>query len=96
MRPRRMLCHLPGGDAMAENSLSSGFWVRTGSFELRPPLPEDGFRAAAPAGAVFHPPCWRPERAGQQQNTGTVRRNGIIFKMLKKNKKSKISNFQLS
>ncbi len=95
MRLRRMLCHLPGGDAMAENSLSFGCWGRTGSSELRPPPPRIG-EAAVPARVAFHPPCGRPDRAGQRQNTGTVRRNGIIFKMLKKNKKSKISKFELS
>ncbi len=89
-----MLCHLPGGEAMAGNSLSFGFWARTGSFELRPPLPR--IVEAAPAGVAFHPLCGRPDRAGQQQNTGTVRHDGIIFKMLKKNKKSKISKFELS
>ncbi len=89
-----MLCHLPGGEAMAGNSLSSGLWARTGSSELRSPLPRQC--GAAPARAAFHPLCGRPDRAGQQQNTGTVRHDGIIFKMLKKNKKSKISKFELS
>ncbi len=81
-----MLCHLPGGEAMAGNSLSSGLWARTGLSEKRPLLPEDCFRAAL-ARMAFHPPCGRPDRAVQQQNTGTVRRNGIIIKMLKKNNK---------
>ncbi|MGP1446441.1 MAG: hypothetical protein ACTTKO_02765 [Candidatus Limimorpha sp.] len=64
MRLRRMLCHLPGGDAMAENSLSFGCWGRTGSSEWRPPLPRIG-EAAASARVAFHPTCGRPEMGRQ-------------------------------
>ena len=95
MRLRRMLCHLPGGDAMAENSLSFGCWGRTSSSEWRPPLPRIG-EAAVPARVAFHPPCGRPDRAGQRQNTGTVRRNGTIFSAERETTKSKISKFELS
>ncbi len=66
MRLRRMLCHLPGGDAMAENSLSFGCWARTASSELRPPSPE-AFQVAALARVAFHPTCGRPDRAGMKE-----------------------------
>ncbi len=56
-----VLCLLPEGDTKAENSLSSGFWARTGSFERRPPLPRTG-EAAVPAGVAFYLPCGKPGR----------------------------------
>ena len=90
-----MLCLLSERDAKAENSLSSGFWARTGSSGLRPPLPCIG-EAAVPARVAFHPPCGRPDRAGQRQNTGTVRRNGTIPSAERETTKSKISKFELS
>ncbi len=58
MRLRRMLCHLPGGDAMAENSLSSGLWARTGSSELQPTLPRMD-EAAASARVALRLTCGR-------------------------------------
>ena len=95
MKAKFVLCPLLVEGDMPAGRFPSGCWARIISFGLRPPLPE-AFQAAAPARVAFHPPCGRPDRAGQRQNTGTVRRNGIIFKMLKKNKKSKISKFELS
>ena len=61
-----MLCHLPGGDAMAENSLSFGCWGRTGSSELRPPPPRIG-EAAVPARVAFHLTCGVPGGEGKQE-----------------------------
>ena len=61
-----MLCHLPGGDAMAENSLSFGCWARTASSELRPPSPE-AFQVAAPARVAFHLTCGVPGGEGKQE-----------------------------
>ncbi len=59
MRAMHVICLVPKGDAMVENSLSSGCWERTSSFEWRPPLPE-AFQATAPARVAFHPTCGRP------------------------------------
>ncbi len=59
-------CLLPEGDTKAENSLSSGFWARTASSELRPPLLRMD-EAAAPARVVFYPTRGRPDRVGKQE-----------------------------
>ncbi|WP_373725085.1 hypothetical protein [Bacteroides heparinolyticus] len=64
MRAMHVICLVPKGDAMVENSLSFGFWGRTGSSEWRPTLPRIA-EAAAPARVAFYPPCGMSEMGRQ-------------------------------